>query len=201
MNNIIIKTNRWLIALIVLVLFYSPYFFANHIAGNHFRIPFVLGEENIPFIPWTSVVYLSLFVQGFVVVHWMEKSVLPNVVKIMGIVVLVDFIVFLVFPTEYPRECYPNTNPFLCFVRCTDTAANCTPSLHVGTTLIFAACYQHMRNSKLSKILFWGWSLAIIVSTLTTKQHYMLDILAATIITGVILYVARKKLRPRGYNP
>jgi len=198
MKNRIINSNRWVIAAGMVILFYLPYFLVNKIQSNHYRITFVRNEDHIPFLPWTVLVYISIFIQGYIVIHRAERTVLPSIIQVMGITVLVHILGFLSFPTEYPRECYPSSNLCLTIVRWTDTSANCTPSLHVATTLIFAACYQWgvPRASRFSKFFFWFWSLAIIASTLTTKQHYLWDIAAASIVTGTILYFSRKKLQP-----
>ena len=198
MKKIILTSNRPKIVIILLILFYLPYLLANHASADHYRIPFILNEERIPFMPWTAIIYLSLFIQGCIIVYSVNRSMLLNVVNVMSILVLTHVAGFLLFPTEYPREQYPTDNILIQYLRLIDTSANCLPSFHVGSTFFFAVCY-HKGALKISgnfKILMWLWSIAIIISTLTTKQHYVLDICASLIVTGLILYLFRKKLQP-----
>lgn len=198
MKKIILTSNRPKIIIILLILFYLPYLLANHASANHYRIPFILNEENIPFMPWTAVIYLSLFIQGCIIVYSVSRPMLLNIVSIMSILVFAHVVGFLLFPTEYPREQYPSDNLLIQYLRFIDTSANCLPSFHVGSTIFFAFCFQQgaTKVSIISKICMCVWSIAIIVSTLTTKQHYVLDICASLIVTGSILYLFRKKLQP-----
>lgn len=198
MKKIILTSNRPKIVAILLILFYLPYLLANHTSTYHSRIPFILNEEEIPFMPWTAVIYLSLFIQGCVIIYSINRSMLLNVVNVMAILVLAHVAGFILFPTEYPREQYPTDNILIQYLRFIDTSANCLPSFHVGSTIFFAFCFHRgaTKVSRISKICMWTWSITIIVSTLTTKQHYVLDICASLIVTGSILYLFRKKLQP-----
>ena len=193
----IIQSKRWVLMLAPLVVFYIPYLIVNHIHVVHQKIPLIPGEDQIPFIPWTIIVYLSVFLQGIIVFWKVQKYVFPNIFKLMGLIVLMHLLIFLLFPTEYPRECYQSNNIFMVIFRSVDTHANCFPSLHVAVPLVFGVCYQYgvRYKTKISVVIFWCWSVAIIVSTITTKQHYIWDVVAACVLDILIIFLFRKKLK------
>jgi membrane-associated phospholipid phosphatase len=66
------------------------------------------------------------------------------------------------------------------FVRGVDAATSCVPSLHVADSMLAAFLMRRERP----KLFPWlmTWAVAIAVSTLTTKQHYLVDVL-----TGIAL--------------
>ena len=97
---------------------------------------------------------------------------------------------FLFYPTSYPRPDYPITDNFLVnlvmsAIQAADTPNNCFPSLHVALSAVGAISLRNF--SPKVRVLFWTWALLIFVSTLTTKQHYVLDVVAGI---SVALFVA-----------
>lgn len=199
MNNIIIQQKRWVLMLATLIIFYTPYLIVNHLSSGHQQLPFIFGEENLPFLPWTVVIYLSLFLQGIVLYWKVDKKVFPGIFKLLAMIMTTHIVAFLLSPTEYPRGDYDSENFFLELFRLVDSPGNCFPSLHVGTALVFAICYQYgvKENSRTLIILFWIWSIMIILSTLTTKQHYIMDIIGSFIADIPIIWIYRKTLQPR----
>jgi membrane-associated phospholipid phosphatase len=69
-----------------------------------------------------------------------------------------------------------------------DSPWNCFPSVHVSiTSLVVMAVWRCRRR--------WGvvyacWTLLIVVSTLTTKQHYALDILGGMAMAAMVYLIA-----------
>ena len=58
---------------------------------------------------------------------------------------------------------------------------NYLPSLHVAFTVIAASSYAS-RAHTLGRILLGVWSAAILVSTLLTHQHYLLDVVTGSLL-------------------
>jgi membrane-associated phospholipid phosphatase len=60
-------------------------------------------------------------------------------------------------------------------LRTADTAANCCPSLHVSSVFLSVFIFLDDQRSKFPFFFVWGSLIA--ASTMTTKQHYMVDVL------------------------
>jgi membrane-associated phospholipid phosphatase len=87
---------------------------------------------------------------------------------------------FVLYPTTFPRELFPleGVEGFsaasLSWFREFDRPTNCLPSMHVASCMMVTLPFWAKQRR-----LFWtflGWSLAISVATLTTKQHYVVDV-------------------------
>jgi membrane-associated phospholipid phosphatase len=96
---------------------------------------------------------------------------------------------FLFFPTAYPRPLYPEVDNILVagamkFIAVADNPNNCFPSMHIALTGVSSWAIRFL--SRRLHLLFWLWTLTIYVSTLTTKQHYFLDILGGIAVMLII---------------
>lgn len=77
-----------------------------------------------------------------------------------------------------------------------DAPGNACPSLHVATAF-FSGYWLHVLLGRLGlgrKILAgnWLWCLAIIYSTLATKQHVFVDVLAGLVLGGLFILISRR---------
>lgn len=187
--------NSWVVCGAILLIFYLPYFGVNHLPLHRERIPYICGEEYIPFIAWTSIIYLSLLIQGLIVIRLIPKSLLLKVTLVAGLMVLIHLVTFIIFPIEYARENYESNNLILELFRYLDEPGNCFPSLHVSASIFFACCFGFWQKSKMQKLLMWIWSLIITVSVLTVKQHYLIDVIASILLTLILIILFKDKLR------
>jgi len=185
----------------VSVAFAILYLGTNHLnIFNAHYLPLFAFENRIPFIPWTVIIYLSTFPQIAAAVLLIRREDLhQSVVTIIKIILFLSLI-FLLYPTTYPRpDLPPGTAPssrFLYdFLTKLDTPQNCFPSLHV-TMSVFVALILRRRNRRLG-MWFLAWALAIMVSTMTLKQHYLLDVLAGIFLAVIFYYFffVKKRLR------
>jgi membrane-associated phospholipid phosphatase len=155
------------------------------------RLPLLGIDYAVPFIPWTVMIYLSEYVMVplVVILHRDLESFQSQVRITFGVLILCGLF-FMFWPTTYPRPVYPTQgSPFILFwlnvVAGADTPNNCFPSMHVAMS---AAATWSLRRRDWRLYLFFGlWAFAIFVSTLTTKQHYAVDILGGL---GVLSTVA-----------
>lgn len=60
-------------------------------------------------------------------------------------------------------------------VRNTDQPINCAPSLHVS--LAYQIALGFLKDQKRYFPLVFSWATLLALSTLTTKQHYFLDVI------------------------
>jgi membrane-associated phospholipid phosphatase len=105
---------------------------------------------------------------------------------------------FLLYPTIAPRPANVNAEGFFAWcLRLTyslDTRYNCFPSLHVANSFVSAlACYRVHKKVGIAAML---WSALIAVSTLFTKQHYVVDVIGGTMM-ALLAYVVFLRSFPR----
>ncbi len=152
------------------------------------RLPLLGIDELVPFLPWTFIIYLSdyaLAITGIVLTKNLEDF---NALTRMAFMALVICGIFFFFaPTIYPRPEYPTGQPFfiqalLHLIATADMPTNCFPSMHVAQAGVFA--WASRRLGRRINITFWLWTLAIAISTMTTKQHYFVDILGGLAVTA-----------------
>lgn len=160
-------------------------------------LPLTDLDRAVPLLPWTLVIYLSDYFFILLVLLSLKKAeAFSSAFYRMIFGVLLSFVIFLAFPTVYPRPVLPadplwgETFLYLHFL---DQPTNCFPSLHVSMTLIAAASMRSWSRS--GRMLGWIWALAICISTLTTKQHYAWDVLG-----GAAVAWATFAVRARGVH-
>ncbi|WP_419419422.1 phosphatase PAP2 family protein [Legionella sp. D16C41] len=159
-------------------------------------------DKAIPFWPWTVWIYLiGLYLP---IPYIIEKARRPEILVTALLATLctgfIAFAFFWLVPMAYPR---PSVIPggglssqLLTWVYLVDSPINTFPSLHVGYSTIF---YLIIREEVPSQRLFFFVNLCLILaSTLTTKQHFLLDGIAG-ILLALLSFRAAKALvaRPR----
>lgn len=150
-------------------------------------LPLLWPDRFFPLIPWTFWVYLSDYLMVLVTISmYRDKASFDSFARMAFATLIVCGLFFLGIPTTYPRPAVPPLdNAFVAFavglVHSADTPNNCFPSMHVAitSTATWAARGFGLRWTA----LFVVWSLAIFVSTLTTKQHYFIDIVGGVAVT------------------
>lgn len=162
-------------------------------------------DQSVPFLPGTVWIYFSDY--ALVAAAFMLQTTWAEVrryVKTYLALLVVGAVIHLSWPTVFPRETFPlDGGTFsaraLATLRGVDAATSCLPSMHVaGSYLAAFSLWRHRPG------LFGGfllWATAIAVSTLTTKQHYLVDIFAglflAAAIAGVFFWIPELRDRQR----
>lgn len=165
------------------------------LAGPENLLPMTELDRAIPFLPWTIWIYGSGTKAALLA--WLQ---VPNAVagrKLFATLALCSVAcasVFILFPTTYPRDLYPlpagdsYTLREFADLRDTDSPSNCLPSLHValawGLALNWYTFLAHFRWAPVA------WALAVSVCTLTTKQHYVVDVPAGALVGFGSFYLA-----------
>jgi membrane-associated phospholipid phosphatase len=158
--------------------------------GEPRSLPLTDWERSLPLVPWTFVVYMSDYLLGAWAVWQVrrERDFL-ELARVATLALVLCASVFYLFPTSYPRPPYPETDSLLIggLMRLLAAAdqPNCAfPSMHVALT---GACVWGLRRS----VPPWAvpltvlWGVAIAVSTLTTKQHYLWDVLGGAFVFAI----------------
>ena len=152
-------------------------------------------DQAIPFIPQTAWIYQSLFLllplATFVQPDWVS---LRRFALGFCLLVLTFSAIFWVFPTELLVP-LPNADVSWGYdhlVREVDGRRNAFPSLHAAlTTFAGTSILLVFRRRRSVFVLTALWMTALLISTLTTKQHICLDSLVGA-IAGVAAILSVK---------
>ncbi len=149
-------------------------------------------EKHIPFIPWTIIPYLSSGVFFCTVfLHLDSKDKLYIFLKRVLFMTLVAGIGFVFLPLKYsfakPEIDNSVFNYLFRFLDMVDDPYNQSPSLHVAFAFAFWTVFRNI-NSKLRTVAA-VWLLLLGISTLTTYQHHVIDILTGSILAHVAFII------------
>jgi membrane-associated phospholipid phosphatase len=160
----------------------------------------------IPFIPQTIWIYTTEYLL-FPIVYLMSRD-LTNCNKYLYAFFIQQSIAVAIFwfwPTIYPRHLFPlpedlDALSYYVFsgLRSTDSPANCCPSLHVSSVYLSSFLFLNEQQKKFP--FFFIWATLIALSTLTTKQHYIIDVVTGLLLASVTYWVTYNliKFRPVG---
>jgi membrane-associated phospholipid phosphatase len=186
------------------VLFWTGYLLAQRYPLGVVRpAPSLAVDAWIPFLPAAVYLYESL---------WLLQSVAPWLMRdrhelwiyCRGLLMIlaVALSIFIVWPTASPRpECTESVNALYRALIQVDLDLNAFPSLHVsfalysalGCRLVFAG----LRFRPGLMVLIWVWTAGILVATVLTKQHTVLDVAAGALLgwVGYALYLRNIPMR------
>lgn len=188
------KFKVFLIFAVAYVIFYIfPNFYAT---WQPALLPLSWLDKSVPFLPWTFLIYTSdyLLIASTILIISERKS-FNSFGRMMFLALLICGLFFLFFPTTYPRPPYPLVDHFLIqaamdLVYVADTPNNCFPSMHVALTTISA--WSLRKRAGWLACSYALWTIAVIVSTMTTKQHYFVDILGGLSVVAVVVMLEQK---------
>jgi len=160
------------------------YLLPNRMAGGAaVELPLTSLDRLVPFWPWTGWIYASVYV--FLATAFASMRDLAVATRFLYACVfaqVVAAVVFLAFPTAYPRELFPlpygaaaSDIALVTFWRNLDAPANCFPSLHVSTAVLCLAAYETGPLRRFRYVALAA-TVLLVASTLTFKQHYLADL-------------------------
>jgi len=180
------KGNKIFVGALMYAVSYAGYYLTNHHNFLEPRLlPFTWVDSGAPFLPYTVLVYMSeYFYFAFVYILLSNSDNINKYLYSFFTLQLFSCSIFMIVPTIYPRELFPvpaDAPHWLAatwaWLRHTDAATNCFPSLHVSSVFLSAFVFWTDKQKKYFWI-FLAWSTLIALSTLTTKQHYVWDIVS-----------------------
>lgn len=147
-------------------------------------MPVIFIDELVGFEPFALPAYLSL---------WAYVSMPPILMRTPGQIIeygfwigglcLVALGIFYIWPTAVPPAnidwaAYPG----MAFLKGVDAAGNACPSLHVATAvfsgIILDRIFVTLGMGGGYRLFNGAWCLAIVYSTIATKQHVAVDVFA-----------------------
>jgi membrane-associated phospholipid phosphatase len=174
-------------ALILLVPFYI--FIAELMPGRALHAPEIALDRVIPLRPAWALVYgaLYLFLILLPVLIVRQEQLIRRTLWTYLAVWIAAYVFFFLYPTEAPRPARVAGSGFavwgLRFLYEADPPYNCFPSLHVAHSFVSAiACRRVHRGLGLAAA---ACAVLVGVSTLFTKQHYVLDVIAGILLAAI----------------
>ena len=156
-------------------------------------------DQNVPFLPWTFWIYISEYLFFYAVYQLVTQPNLWSKCLYAAFTLQVtSIIIFFLWPTIYPRELFPIPESTSSITRWTftefrklDAPTNCAPSLHVSTCYLLSFIF--LNEARWKFIFIFIWASAVAVTTMTTKQHYLIDVIWGFGM-AVLVYVVFFKL-------
>ena len=183
--------------------FFVAYFWVLHHPQFPLTVmPLTALDRWVDFRPEALPVYLSL---------WLYVSLAPALLKSLrelasfGLAALalsaIGLGIFMLWPTAIPSfDIDWSQHPSIQFLKTVDVASNACPSLHVAfavfTALWLERLLLEMHSGMALRVLNALWCLGILYSTLATRQHVVIDVVAGAALGGIVGAVHLRALRP-----
>ena len=154
-------------------------------------------DQQIPVIPWTIVIYFGCYlvwIVNYLIAASREKEFVWRFFAADVLARLVCMAFYLLLPTTNVRPSIPEQgfwNQMLALLYQMDAADNLFPSIHCLNSWF---CYIAVRSRReiprwYQRFSFWA-ALAVFVSTLTTKQHVIADVIGGALLAEVTWQIA-----------
>jgi len=151
-------------------------------------LPLSRIDRWVPFWPDSFWVYASIYlVYALSCILQRELKTFRVFLYAYSLAYVGSALFFLAYPTTFPRQLFPVTvsdtaslgAQGLSWFRTFDHPTNCLPSMHVASVTMAALPFYGQKRKTF--VAFAVWGTAIAVSTLTTKQHYVIDVVAGSL--------------------
>ena len=201
-HSIATRQKLWLIFSLGILVTVPYFYLQRHLLFPAWMVPTVSFDRMLPFVPATSWLYVSLYLQ-IMVPLFLARDARELRTMIFGFVwiVLISHFVFLFWPTAIPDLLPANVaqelsrnDSIMRLILASDTSFNACPSLHASLAIYCVLCSNRFLGIA-GKLGLWSWTLLILAATLLTKRHVMID-LGAGAFLGFAAYVALFAKRP-----
>lgn len=164
-------------------------------------------DARIPFVPWTVSVYLGCYlfwVINYVIACRQERTEAFRFLGADLLAKLVCLFCFLIFPTTNTRPVIEGNSIWEELMRLLyrmDAADNLFPSIHCLTSwFCVVATRGNARVPGWYKTFSVLFALSVCVSTLTTKQHVVIDAVAGVALAEIAYWFAGRSGFARWYE-
>jgi membrane-associated phospholipid phosphatase len=181
------------IPMVVLVSLVPAYIFiAEWVRGRTLHVPALAVDRMVPLQPNWALLYgaMYLFLIALPIFVVRQPEHIRRTVLAYLTIWVIAYVCFLVYPTIGPRPTKVIGTGFgvwgLRLLYAADPSYNCFPSLHVAHSFVSAfTCYRVHRKVGLGAMFA---ALFVALSTLFTKQHYVLDVIAGILLAGLAYF-------------
>jgi hypothetical protein len=180
--------------------------------GTDYSFVFKSFNDIVPFLDWSIYPYIiayPVWAASVFIIAYYSKDNLYNILGLALITFLICGVWWLFFQSDVeswrvtsglflngdyatPRTDLNFTESIVMWIYKSAGPRNALPSMH---TLISWICIVGFRRDKSIPKLWvigaWVMNLAIIISTQTTKQHYIIDLIASVIIAEAVYWIIK----------
>jgi membrane-associated phospholipid phosphatase len=153
------------------------------------------ADERLPFVPLAVYPYLALYPVFLLPFFLVREREFFRVCAFSYITVMIFcYSIFWAFPVAMLRpeiQAVDFTSWVVATVFAADVPANCFPSMHAAMSLMAALTIFNVDRARGSVVL--AVTLAIGLSALLVKQHYIVDILAGWAVALISFYAYFKQ--------
>lgn len=187
------KLELFFLALLLTLIILGGYWLVQRTIEPKFNFLIPL-DRRIPFLPWTIWIYLSDLIFFSLAALVLTRKDFVLILQTILIAYSISMIGFIFLPGAYPRiDISTIESPFYRWgygiFHSVDLANNTFPSMHVGLTWII--CISLARRFPRYRMFIFGYSILVTLSVLTTKQHFILDIVGGLVVVFVSFNVHR----------
>lgn len=164
-------------------------------------MPLTAVDRWIGFRPEALGLYISLwFYVSLAPALLTERRELSSYLLAATVLSVIGVGIFFFWPTAVPKITLGEPgHPFFSMLEKVDASGNACPSLHVAFAVFTAFWFQRllreMGAGALARTLNWLWCAGILYSTIATRQHVAIDVLAGaalgTVVAGGHLRLSR----------
>lgn len=172
---------------------------------EHFNLSNRL-DDQIPFVPWTIIIYWGCYlfwIMNYIIGCRQDTERAFRFMSADFFAKLVCLMCFLVFPTTNIRPVIEGNSIWEELMRTLyhmDAADNLFPSIHCLTSVFcFIAVRGNKNVAKWYKTTSFLLAAGICVSTLTTRQHVLIDVIAGVALSEVSWWFVKKSGFSRWY--
>ena len=159
-------------------------------------MPLTAIDRLVGFAPLAMLPYVSLWPYVLLMpALLLGRREAAGYVAAVVAVAAVGLGIFLFWPTAIPRlDIDWSRHPSFEFLKRVDAAGNACPSLHVAFTVLTAVWLERLLRQIGApaglRFLSVVWAIAIVYSTLATKQHVAVDVFAGAALglAGALIY-------------
>lgn len=192
-----------IITTISLVCIQSILYFISKLLQGDLNLVGNVIDTKIPFVPVFFIPYCIWYLMIFIIPYYLYCKDKDKFIKYTMAYILCSMIgniVFISYPSTVARPTVTGTDIFSLiakFIYWIDTPTNCFPSLHCAISMLFILYICESKNTNIiTKISVCIISILIMLSTLFTKQHVVVDFISGDILALIVYLIVKpsKKL-------
>ncbi|SHH40065.1 PAP2 superfamily protein [Caloranaerobacter azorensis DSM 13643] len=182
---------KYVLLIIVLIMLKVSYLLINTLDMRKHHLMSHL-DNYIPFISWMVIPYVLwyLYIWGillYLLIKDKKLFITHSLAVILGQTICL--IIFLLYPTYVIRPEVVGSDIFsklVLLIYSNDNPVNAFPSVHVLQSVLTHIAILNIKNIKKSvKISSYVFSTMVILSTITIKQHYVIDVAGGYLLAAI----------------